>query len=32
MQPAQDRLEEDLKNIKINDPVYPVICNVDAEQ
>jgi [acyl-carrier-protein] S-malonyltransferase len=31
MKPAQDRLEEDLKKIKMNKPVYPVACNVDAE-
>ncbi|HWJ47777.1 MAG TPA: ACP S-malonyltransferase [Candidatus Udaeobacter sp.] len=31
MKPAQDRLEEDLKNIKMNKPVYPVACNVEAE-
>ena len=31
MKPAQDRLEEDLKRIKMNKPVYPVACNVDAE-
>ncbi|HKV78264.1 MAG TPA: ACP S-malonyltransferase [Candidatus Sulfotelmatobacter sp.] len=31
MKPAQDRLEEDLEKIKLNQPVYPVACNVDAE-
>src|SRR6266576_1749729 len=31
MKPAQDRLEEDLKRIKMNKPVYPVACNVDVE-
>jgi [acyl-carrier-protein] S-malonyltransferase len=31
MKPAQDRLEKDLKKIKMNKPVYPVACNVDAE-
>src|SRR5882672_671291 len=31
MKPAQDRLKEDLKNIKMNKPVYPVACNVEAE-
>jgi len=31
MKPAQDRLEGDLKNIKMNQPVYPVACNVEAE-
>ncbi|HYM75238.1 MAG TPA: ACP S-malonyltransferase [Candidatus Dormibacteraeota bacterium] len=31
MKPAQDRLEEDLKNLKMQKPVYPVACNVDAE-
>jgi [acyl-carrier-protein] S-malonyltransferase len=30
MQPAQDRVEEDLKKITMNKPVYPVACNVDA--
>src|SRR3954454_4069545 len=30
MQPAQDRLEGDLKKISMNKPVYPVACNVDA--
>jgi len=31
MKPAQDRLGEDLKKVKWNQPVYPVACNVDAE-
>jgi [acyl-carrier-protein] S-malonyltransferase len=31
MKPAQDRLENDLQNITISNPVYPVACNVDAE-
>ena len=31
MKPAQDRLENDLKNITMSKPVYPVACNVDAE-
>jgi len=30
MKPAQDRLEEDLKKVKMQKPVYPVACNVDA--
>jgi [acyl-carrier-protein] S-malonyltransferase len=30
MKPAQDRLEEDLKKIKMSRPVYPVVCNVEA--
>ena len=30
MQPAQDRLKDDLKNIAMQKPVYPVACNVDA--
>jgi [acyl-carrier-protein] S-malonyltransferase len=30
MQPAQDRLEADLKQIKMQPPVYPVAGNVDA--
>jgi [acyl-carrier-protein] S-malonyltransferase len=30
MQPAQDRVEGDLKKITMNKPVYPVACNVDA--
>ena len=31
MKPAQDRLEADLNAIKMQKPVYPVACNVDAE-
>ena len=31
MKPAQDRLEGDLKNLRMSKPVYPVACNVDAE-
>lgn len=31
MKPAQDRLEADLSKIKMQKPVYPVACNVDAE-
>src|SRR5437899_9921980 len=31
MKPAQDRLEADLNAIKIQKPVYPVACNVEAE-
>ncbi len=30
MQPAQDRLKADLARIKMQKPVYPVACNVDA--
>jgi [acyl-carrier-protein] S-malonyltransferase len=30
MKPAQDRLEPDLDQIKMQKPVYPVACNVDA--
>ncbi|HUO14760.1 MAG TPA: ACP S-malonyltransferase [Verrucomicrobiae bacterium] len=30
MKPAQDRLESDLKKLKMQKPVYPVACNVDA--
>lgn len=30
MQPAQDRLKNDLKKIAMQKPVYPVACNVDA--
>jgi [acyl-carrier-protein] S-malonyltransferase len=30
MKPAQDRLEEDLKKLSMQKPVYPVACNVDA--
>jgi [acyl-carrier-protein] S-malonyltransferase len=31
MKPAQDRLENDLDALKLQKPVYPVACNVDAE-
>ncbi len=31
MQPAQDRLASDLDKLKLQKPVYPVACNVDAE-
>jgi len=31
MKPAQDRLKADLNAIKMQEPVYPVACNVDAE-
>jgi len=31
MKPAQDRLEVDLKKLKMSKPVYPVACNVEAE-
>jgi [acyl-carrier-protein] S-malonyltransferase len=31
MKPAQDRLEKDLNALKMQKPVYPVACNVDAE-
>ncbi len=30
MQPAQDRLADDLRALKFNDPEFPVVCNVDA--
>jgi [acyl-carrier-protein] S-malonyltransferase len=30
MKPAQDRLEIDLNAVKMQRPVYPVVCNVDA--
>jgi [acyl-carrier-protein] S-malonyltransferase len=30
MKPAQDRLEADLDALKLQKPVYPVACNVDA--
>ena len=30
MQPAQDRLEADLNNLHMREPVYPVVCNVEA--
>src|SRR5712672_3433733 len=31
MKPAQDRLQADLDAFKLQKPVYPVVCNVDAE-
>jgi [acyl-carrier-protein] S-malonyltransferase len=31
MQPAQDRLDADLTKIKMQKPVYPVACNVEAD-
>jgi len=31
MKPAQDRLEADLKKLRMNKPVYPVACNIEAE-
>jgi [acyl-carrier-protein] S-malonyltransferase len=31
MKPAQHRLHEDLKKVKMQEPVYPVACNVEAE-
>jgi [acyl-carrier-protein] S-malonyltransferase len=31
MKPAQDRLESELKKLSMSKPVYPVVCNVDAE-
>jgi [acyl-carrier-protein] S-malonyltransferase len=31
MKPAQDRLQDDLDALKLQKPVYPVACNVDAE-
>lgn len=31
MKPAQDRLEADLNKLKLHKPVYPVVCNVEAE-
>ena len=31
MKPAQDRLQADLDALKLQAPVYPVACNVDAE-
>jgi [acyl-carrier-protein] S-malonyltransferase len=31
MKPAQDRLEADLNKLKMEKPVYPVACNVDAD-
>jgi [acyl-carrier-protein] S-malonyltransferase len=30
MKPAQDRLQSDLDVLKLQKPVYPVACNVDA--
>jgi len=30
MKPAQDRLEADLNALKMQKPVYPVVCNVEA--
>jgi [acyl-carrier-protein] S-malonyltransferase len=30
MKPAQDRLEADLNDLKMQKPVYPVACNVEA--
>jgi [acyl-carrier-protein] S-malonyltransferase len=30
MKPAQDRLQKDLDALKLQKPVYPVACNVDA--
>ena len=31
MKPAQDRLANDLNALRLQKPVYPVVCNVDAE-
>src|ERR1700726_2587748 len=31
MKPAQDRLEGDLRKLAVQEPIYPVVCNVDAE-
>ena len=31
MKPAQDRLEGDLRKLTVQEPIYPVVCNVDAE-
>lgn len=31
MKPAQDRLESDLNALKLQKPVYPVACNVEAD-
>jgi [acyl-carrier-protein] S-malonyltransferase len=31
MKPAQDRLEQDLRALKFNDPDFPVVANVDTE-
>ena len=30
MKPAQDRLQSDLDGLKLQKPVYPVVCNVEA--
>lgn len=30
MKPAQDRLEKDLRDLKMQKPVYPVACNLEA--
>ena len=30
MQPAQDRLATELEGLPFHDPLYPVVCNVDA--
>jgi [acyl-carrier-protein] S-malonyltransferase len=30
MQPAQDRLAADLRNLSFREPSFPVVCNVDA--
>ena len=32
MQPAQDRLAADLRALTFHDPVFPVVCNVDAAE
>jgi [acyl-carrier-protein] S-malonyltransferase len=31
MKPAQDRLEADLRKLRMQKPVFPVTCNVDAQ-
>jgi [acyl-carrier-protein] S-malonyltransferase len=31
MEPAQDRLQKDFETLTLNNPVYPVACNVDAQ-
>ena len=31
MKPAQERLENDLRKLEMQKPVYPVACNVDAD-
>lgn len=31
MQPAQDRLGQDLRTLKFNDPDFPVVANIDCE-